>query len=174
MRVHCIASWEMRQDQVPHCRWVTDLRVSTRNVYKRMRGGRARWKIAHETCNTLKHQGDNFAHHDGQGEKHRSVVCAMRMMRAFLVEQTPQRCGALCRAVWAKCGSTRLWWERMRAWCDDDRLDAMRELLEALSVGCEKSHPMILTDSSSTLFICLRGQENHSAIALRHGRGVPR
>jgi hypothetical protein len=30
----------------------------------------------------------------------------------------------------------------------DYRLDSMRELLEALYVGFEKSHPMILMDSS--------------------------
>jgi hypothetical protein len=30
------------------------LRVSTRNVYKLMRGGRARWKIENETFNTLR------------------------------------------------------------------------------------------------------------------------
>jgi len=33
---------------------MTDLRVSQRNVYHLMRGGRARWKIENETFNTLK------------------------------------------------------------------------------------------------------------------------
>jgi hypothetical protein len=83
--------------------------------------------------------------------------------------QTQQLCCALFRAVWAKLGSKRLLWERMRALFYDYRLDSMRELLEALSVGFAKSHPMILTDSSSTLCICLRGQENHAAIAMCHG-----
>jgi hypothetical protein len=57
VRVHCIAYWEVGAAKVPHCRWVTDLRVSKRNVYHLMRGGRARWRIEHETCNTLKNQG---------------------------------------------------------------------------------------------------------------------
>ena len=174
VRVNFIEYWEMSQDQVQHFSWVTDLRVSTRNVYKRMRGGRARWKIDKETCNTVKNQGDNFAHTYGHGEKNLSVVCAMLMLLAFVVDQTQQRCCALLRAVWAKLGSKRLLGERMSALFYDDRLDAMRELLEALSVGFEKSHPMILTDASYTLFICLRGQENRSAIAIRHGRCVPR
>jgi hypothetical protein len=76
------------------------------------------------------------------------VVFAMLMMLAFLVDQTQQRCCALFRAVWAKFGSKRLLWERMRALFYDYRLESMRELLEALYVGFEKSHPMILTDSS--------------------------
>ena len=44
VRVHVIEYGKSGQGQVQHCRWVTDLRVSTRNVSKLMRGGRARWK----------------------------------------------------------------------------------------------------------------------------------
>jgi hypothetical protein len=168
VRVNFIEYWEMRQDQVQPFRWVTDLRVSKHTVYKLMRGGRARWKIDNATCNTLQNQGDNFEHNDGHGEQHLSVVFAMLMMLAFLVDQTQQLGCAWFRAVWAKFGSKRLLWERMRAWFYDDRLDSMRELLEALYVGFKKPHPLILTDSSYTLFICLRGQENRSAIAIRH------
>jgi hypothetical protein len=148
VRVNFIEYWELSQDQVQHFSWVTDLRVSKRTVYKLMRGGRARWKIENETFNTLKNQGYNFEHNYGHGEKNLSVVFAMLMMLAFLVDQTQQLCCALFRAVWAKFGSKRLLWERMRALFYDYRLDSMRELLEALSVGFEKSHPMILTDSS--------------------------
>jgi hypothetical protein len=35
---------------------VTDFRVNKANVYKLMRGGRARWKIENETFNTLKNR----------------------------------------------------------------------------------------------------------------------
>ena len=148
VRVNFIEYWEMSQDQVQHFSWVTDLRVSKRNVYTLMRGGRARWKIENETFNTLKNQGYNFEHNYGHGEQHLSVVFAMLMMLAFLVDQTQQLCCALFRAVWAKFGSKRLLWERMRALFYDYRLDSMRELLEALYVGFAKSHPMIRTDSS--------------------------
>jgi Transposase DDE domain len=148
VRVNFIEYWEVSQDQVQHFSWVTDLRVSKRNVYPLMRGGRARWKIENETFNTLKNQGYNFEHNYGHGEKHLSVVFAMLMMLAFLVDQTQQLCCALFRAVWAKLGSKRLLWERMRALFYDYRLDSMRELLAALYVGFDKSHPLILTDSS--------------------------
>jgi len=94
---------------------VTDFRVHKDNVYKLMRGGRARWKRANETCNTLKNQGDNFDHHYGHGEQNLSGVLAVLMRLAFLVDQTQQRCCALLRAVWEKLGSNRLLWERMRA-----------------------------------------------------------
>jgi len=127
---------------------VTDLRVSTRNVYALMRGGRARWKIENETFNTLKNQGYNFEHNYGHGMKNLSVVFAMVMMLAFLVDQTQQLCCALFQAVRAKLGSKRLLWERMRALFYDYRFDSMRELFEALFYGFEKSRPILSIDSS--------------------------
>jgi hypothetical protein len=115
VRVHVIEYWERGEAKVQHCSWVTDIRVSKRNVYHLMRGGRARWKIENETCNTLNNQGYNFEHNYGHGEQHLSVVFAMLMMLAFLVDQAQQLCCALFQAVWAKLGSKRLVWERMRA-----------------------------------------------------------
>jgi Transposase DDE domain len=148
VRVNFIEYWESGQDRVQHFSWVTDLRVSTRNVYKLMRGGRARWKIENETFNTLKNQGYNFEHNYGHGEQHLSVVFATMMMLAFLVDQVQQLCCALFQAVWAKLGSKRLLWERIRALFYDYRLESMRELLEALWYGLEKSHPIVRINTS--------------------------
>src|SRR5436309_5392612 len=148
VRVHFIEYWEVGDDNVQHFSWVTDLRVSKRNVYHLMRGGRARWKIENETFNTLKNQGYNFEHNYGHGEDNLSVVFAMLMMLAFLVDQTQQLGCALFQAVWAKLGSKRLVWERLRALFYGYRLESMRELLEALFYGFEKSHPILMTDTS--------------------------
>ena len=68
--------------------WVTDFTLTTRNAQQLMRGGRARWKIENETFNTLKNQGYQFEHNFGHGEQNLSVVFAMLMMLAFLVDQT--------------------------------------------------------------------------------------
>ena len=148
VQVNFIEYWEISQDQVQHFSWVTDLRVSKRNVYQLMRGGRARWKIENETFNTLKNQGYNFEHNYGHGEQNLSVVFATMLLLAFLVDQTQQLCCALFRAVWTKLGSKRLLWERLRALFYDYRLESMRELLEALFYGFEKSHPLLITDTS--------------------------
>jgi len=148
VRVHFIEYWEIGRHQVQHFSWVTDLRVSKRNVSQLMRGGRARWKIENETFNTLKNQGYNFEHNYGHGEQHLSVVFATMMMLAFLVDQVQQLCCALFRAVWAKLGSKRLLWERLRALFYDYRLASMRELLEALFYGFEKSHPVLRINTS--------------------------
>ena len=148
MRVNFIEYWELGEDKVQHFSWVTDLRVSTRNVFRLMRGGRARWKIENETFNTLKNQGYNFEHNYGHGTQNLAVVFATVMMLAFLVDQTQQLCCALFQAVWAKLGSKRLLWERMRALFYDYAFASMRQLFEALWYGFTKSSPLVVMDSS--------------------------
>jgi hypothetical protein len=148
VRVNFMEYWEISKDTLQHCSWVTNVRVSTRNVSQLMRGGRARWKMENETFNTLKNQGDNFEHNYGHGEQNLSVMFAALMMLAFLVDQTQQLCGALFRVVWLKLGSKRLVWERLRALFYGYRLESMRELLEALFDGYERHRPLLITDTS--------------------------
>ena len=148
VRVNFMEYWEISKDTLQHFSWVTNVRVSTRNVYQLMRGGRARWKIANETFNTLKNQGYNVEHNYGHGEQNLSVVFATIMMLAFLVDQTQQLCCALFQAVWAKLGSKRRLWERMRALFYDYALGSMRHLLEALLYGLKKPNPIFAVDSS--------------------------
>ena len=174
VRVNVIEYWERGQDQVQHCSWVTNLRVSKRNVYKLMRGGRARWKMENETCNTLKNQGYHGEHNYGHGEQNLSVVFATIMMLAFLVDHTQQLCCALFRAVWAKLGSKRLLWERMRALFYGDHLKSMRELLEALFYGYERHRPILITDTSSFPPVSLTSPFANPAIPNRHRHHLPR
>src|SRR5436190_15337955 len=148
VRVNFIEYWAMGKAKVQHFSWVTDLRVAARNVYHLMRGGRACWKTVNETLNTLKNQGYHFEHNYGHGTQNLSVVFAMVMMLAFLVDQTQQLCCALFRAVWAKMGSKRLLWERMRSLFYAYRLDSMRTLFEALFYGFEKHRPILTSDTS--------------------------
>jgi hypothetical protein len=149
LRVNFLECWEWSQDKVQHCSWVTDLRVNKGTVYQLMRGGRARWRMENETCNTLKNQGDHFEHNLGHGYQHLSGVFAVLMMLAFLVDQVQQLCCPLFQAAWAKWGSKRLLWEKMRALFYDYALDSMQHLFEALVYGFKKSVPILDFDSSS-------------------------
>lgn len=79
--------------------WVTNIRVSTRNVMKIAKGGRARWKIENETFNTLKNLGYNFEHNYGHGKKHLSTVFCLLMMLAFLIDQIQE----LCCSLYKRC-----------------------------------------------------------------------
>jgi Transposase DDE domain len=141
LRINFLEYWEVHSDHVQHFSWVTDLRVHRANAESLMRGGRARWKIENETFNTLKNQGYHFTHNYGHGTQHLSVVLAVLMMLAFLVDQTQQLCCALFRAVAEKCGSKRVLWERLRAVFFAFALTSMRQLLEALLYGVKKAAP---------------------------------
>ena len=69
-------------------------------------------------------------------------------LKRIPVDQTQQLCCALFQAVWAKLGSKRLLWERMRALFYDYVLESMRQLLEALFYGLEKPRPSFTLNSS--------------------------
>jgi hypothetical protein len=148
LRVNFIECWETTaKGKVQHFSWVTDLRVNKGTVYRIMQGARARWRIENETFNTLKNQGYHFEHNFGHGYQHLSVVFATLMMLAFLVDQVQQLCCPLFQAAWAKWGSKRLLWEKMRAFFYAYALESMRQLFEALYDGLTKSAPTLATDS---------------------------
>jgi hypothetical protein len=148
VRVNFLECWEWEGDKVQHFSWVTDLRLTKGTVYQIMRGGRARWGIENETFNTLKNQGYPFEHNFGQGYQNLSVVFAVLMMLAFLVDQVQQLCCPLFQAVWAERGSKRRLWERMRALFYDDTLESMRQLFEALYYGLKKPAPVLAVNAS--------------------------
>lgn len=128
--------------------WITDVQVTKANVWRVMRAGRARWKIENETFNTLKNQGYGYEHNYGHGEENLSVVFALLMMLAFLVDQVLQLCDPLFQGALQKLGSKRLLWERMRSLFYEYRLRSLRELYEALYYGCDRPRPRIRFDTS--------------------------
>jgi Transposase DDE domain len=123
--------------------WITDLEVTQGNVWKIMRAGRARWKIENETFNTLKNQGYHYEHNYGHGEQNLSVVFALLMMLAFMIDQVLQLCDPLFQGALQRLGSKRALWERQRAMVFDYQLRSLRELFEALCYGYKRPRPRI-------------------------------
>jgi hypothetical protein len=66
-----------------HCSWVTNIKITVKNVYKLMKSGRAKWKIENETFNTLKNQGYSYEHNFGHGNKNLTSVFSMLMFWHF-------------------------------------------------------------------------------------------
>nr|QNO46176.1 hypothetical protein LJAJCFKK_00028 [Methanosarcinales archaeon ANME-2c ERB4] len=126
--------------------WVTDIPITEENTSEIMRGGRARWKIENETFNTLKNQGYNLEHNYGHGNENLSVVFAMLMMFAFLVDQAQQLACQLFQSVWKKLGSKRSLWEKIRSLFFGFKFDSMKDILIALLYGFKKDYPVILED----------------------------
>lgn len=122
--------------------WVTDLDITSDNALHLARGGRARWRVENETFNTLKNQGYNFEHNYGHGEQNLSVVLAMLMMLAFLIDQTQQLCCPMFQAVHKKCGSRRSLWDYVRSHFRHFQFMSMRELYRVILYDLAKEVPL--------------------------------
>jgi len=127
--------------------WVTDLEISRQNARRLVKGGRCRWKIENETFNTLKNQGYHFEHNYGHGEQNLSVVFAMLMMLAFLVDQVQQLCCPLFRAVWKEEGSKRALWESLRSHFRHFTFQSMRHLQQVMLYDLAKNIPAPTLDT---------------------------
>ena len=140
--------WEVHPDNtMRQFSWITDLHVDENTIATLTAGGRARWHIENETFNTLKNQGYHFDHNFGHGENNLSVIFALLMMLAFLIDQTTQLCDRLFQALWEKLGSKRSLWEQIRGAFHNFRLTSMRQLYELLLSGY-KADPPALANSS--------------------------
>jgi disulfide oxidoreductase YuzD len=142
--VNFIEYWEIVGDKIRHFCWITDLTLTKSNVFQMMRGGRARWKIENETFNTLKNQGYHFEHNYGHGEQNLSVVFAMLMMLAFLVDQTQQLVCALFQAVLKKEGSRKTLWDHIRALFYTLEFASLEDIFRALLYGYKVAGLVIL------------------------------
>src|SRR5271165_692443 len=125
-------------DQHHEFSWVTDLDLTEANAYAVMRGGRARWRIENETFNTLKNQGYHFEHNYGHGYKNLSVVLALLMMAAFLIDQIQQRCNKLFQAAHQKAGPKSALWEAIRSLFYSFVVSSMAQIYEAIAFGHER------------------------------------
>jgi Transposase DDE domain len=142
--VNVLEYWEIHADgKVQYFSWITDFVLTPDNVFAIMRGGRARWKIENETFNTLKNQGYHLEHNYGHGEQNLSVVLALLMMLAFLVDQTQQLCCPLFQAAWHKLGTKRHLWEEIRNCFRAFLFPSMTALLTALVRGIARQPPVL-------------------------------
>jgi hypothetical protein len=114
-KVNFLEYWELKKDgSEQHFSWVTDLLITKENVFKIMRGGRARWRIENETFNTLKNQGYQFERNFGHGYRNLSTIFSMLMMLAFLVDQTQALCCDLFQKAVVYTKRKIKLWERLR------------------------------------------------------------
>jgi hypothetical protein len=130
--VNVLEYWEFDRDlrdleNRQHFSGISDFHLTPVNVWDIMRGGRARWKIENETFNTLKNQGYHLEHNYGHGEQNLSVVLALLMMLAFLVDQVQQLCCPLFKAAWNKMTTKCHLWDDLRSHFRTLLFDSMAE-----------------------------------------------
>jgi hypothetical protein len=142
--VNLLEYWEITDTSEQYFSWLTDFTIERHNTYTLMRAGRARWKIENETFNTLKNQGYQFEHNFGHGKNNLSVIFALLMMLAFLVDQVQQAACPLFQAVLVKIGSQKRLWESMRSLFYDLDFICLEDIWRALLYGYKISGFVIL------------------------------
>jgi hypothetical protein len=115
VKVGFIEYTEISKKGTKYFSWVTNHKITAKNVFKLMKAARARWKIENETFNTLKNQGYNFEHNYGHGYQNLSNNMAMLMMHAFLVDQIQEICYKIFQQIRDRAGSRKSMWEAIRS-----------------------------------------------------------
>ena len=147
VRVNFLEYWEIGPDETKYFSWVTDFTIMPFNCDAIMRGGRVRWKAENETFNTLKNQGYHFEHNFGHGLNNLSVIFALLMMLAFLVDQAQQIACPLFQAAWAKAGTKSHLWTKIRELFGTIPFQTMETLLRAYFHGYRVDRITIFYDS---------------------------
>ena len=75
--------------------WLTTININVRNAVKLTKTARSRWKIEHETFNTLKNQSYRFEHNYGHEKHYLANNFALLMTIAFLTDQIRQACSKM-------------------------------------------------------------------------------
>ena len=104
-----------RKGKITRFSWVTNRKITKRNVEMIMRIGRSRWKIENETFNTLKNQGYHFEHNYGHGKKHLCSTLAFLMLLAFLIDQLIELCSQPFQLILKAARTRKKVWFQQRA-----------------------------------------------------------
>lgn len=109
---HCTET-DLQTGDKKECSWITNIKITTKNVFKLMKAGRSKWKIENETFNTLKNQGYSYEHNFGHGSKNLTTVFSILIMLAFLLDQAQELLCRYFQAALAKAGRKVRLWEKM-------------------------------------------------------------
>lgn len=148
VKINFLEYWEIGPNKTQHFSWVTDFNLTENNVFKIMRGGRARWKIENETFNTLKNQGYQFEHNFGHGYQNLSVNFVMLMMLAFLIDQVQDLCCQFFQAARASQYNKKAFWEKLCRVFRSVPVDDWEQLYRAVAYGYHISGVTFGTNTS--------------------------
>ena len=106
---------QRKDGQITTWSWVTNLKITAKNIRQLVRAARARWKIENETFNTLKNQGYQFEHNFGHGYQNLATVFAFLMLLAFFVDQLMELCSTEFKQILDKAKTRKKVWFIQRA-----------------------------------------------------------
>lgn len=84
VNIFSLEIWNEEKGKVTYLNnWITDLKVSEKNIMEMTECARARWKIENEHNNVLKHHGYHLEHNFGHGQQYACEIYALLNLLAF-------------------------------------------------------------------------------------------
>ncbi|HRX63149.1 MAG TPA: hypothetical protein P5260_18305, partial [Candidatus Competibacter sp.] len=160
--VNFLDYWEIRDGKEFNFSWVTEIKLTAKNVSLVMEGGRSRWHIENQVFNTLKNkrprsklrgikrryyaascgvcipnenQDYEFEHNYGHGEQHLATVFAMLMMLAFLIDQVQEYGCAFFQAARQRFHSRTSLWIKIKGIFTEFFIETWESLWRAIIYG---------------------------------------
>ena len=123
--------------QLYHNAFITDWKITDKNVAGIVTGGRARWKIENENNNTLKNRGYNLEHNFGHGKKHLSSLLATMNILAFLFHSFLNFCDDSYRLIRAHLPTRKIFFEHIRTLMHYIHFPSWDAMLDFMMQGLE-------------------------------------
>ena len=120
--------------------FVTDHKITEKNVASAVSAGRGRWKTENENNNTLKTKGYNLEHNFGHGSKHLSSFLAALNILAFLFHTLLEFMDKQYRALRAALSKRKTFFDDIRALTRYICFESWSHMMNFMLEGLENKH----------------------------------
>ena len=117
--------------------FISDFKITDKNVAGVVASGRARWKIENENNNTLKTKGYHLEHNFGHGKKHLSSLLAAMNILAFLFHTFLSFADQAYRLIRADLPTRKTFFDDLRALLRYMRFESWESLMDFMMRGLE-------------------------------------
>jgi len=101
--------------QIHHNAFITDFKITDKNVAGIVAAGRVRWKIENENNNTLKTKGYHLEHNFGHGKEHLASLLVTMNILAFLLHSFLTFCDADYQLIRSTLPTRKTFFQDIRA-----------------------------------------------------------
>jgi hypothetical protein len=123
--------------QTYHNSFITDWKITDKNVAGIVAAGRARWKIENENNQTLKKRGYHLQHNFGHGKKHLSSVLATLNILAFLFHSYLTFCDEAYQLIRSTLPTRQTFFQHIRALTTYIRFTSWEAMMDFMMRGLE-------------------------------------
>ena len=135
----CEVTVTRKGKQIHHNAFITDWKITDKNVAGIVAAGHARWKIENENNNTLKKRGYHLEHNFGHGKKNLSSLLATLNILAFLFHSFLSFCDDAYKLIRTTLPTRKTFFQDIRAlmryMCFPSRDAMMDFMMRGLEIG---------------------------------------